>query len=408
MKTKPIIQFVGISVSVFCFALAAYAQNSNLTPEQQAARRKEKLTKALNNAIRDFQNYNDQDTLDFASGMLKSLDRPNGTAPAALMADGAKMRSRVRQLIQRGALESASSLNWAQLQIMQGLKPGERGPANPKIKTSGPPGPGGLVLYFSFDTPADNGIVHDESGTGNDGHVAGAQWTADGRFGGAYEFHITNITDRIVVPNSDTLNPDYITVSAWIKAADRDGFWNRIADKDYRFGYCLDLGGDTDSRAARGRLQAESSVGYVQSDRVLNDDKWHFVAMSYDGKVQHCYVDGVEKSRPVRRPGPLKKNGWDLCIGNSVVDYDTGEFLGFEGLIDEVRIYNRALSAAEIKALANGTHAGVDVLPSPETATGGNASDPVERIKKLDALFQQGLISKDEYDKKKKEILDSL
>jgi hypothetical protein len=315
----------------------------------------------------------------------------------------------VHQLIQRGALESASSLNWAQLQMVQDVTPKARGPAIPKVKTSGPPGPDGLVLYFSFDKPADDGVVHDESGAGNDGHVFGAEWIPEGRFGSAYQFHLTNLTDRIVVPNSDTLNPDYVTVSAWIKAADRDGFWNRIADKDYRYGYCFDLGGDANNRVNRGRLQAESSAGYVESDRVLDDDRWHHVAMTYDGKVQHCYIDGVDKSRPVKKPGPLSKCGWDLCIGNSVVDYGTGEFLAFDGVIDEVRIYNRALSPTEIKALATGSHAGVDVLPAPETAASGNAKgDPAERIKKLDSLYQQGLIDKDDYDKKKKEILDSL
>ena len=55
---------------------------------------------------------------------------------------------------------------------------------------------------------------------------------------------------------------------------------------------------------------------------------------------------------------PLSKNSWDLCIGNSVMDDGTGEFLAYDGLIDEVRIYNRALSAAEIKLLATATQAG--------------------------------------------------
>ncbi len=65
------------------------------------------------------------------------------------------------------------------------------------------------------------------------------------------------------------------------------------------------------------------------------------LAATFDGRTARCYVDGVESSRPVRN-GPLKETPWDLCIGNSVVGYGTGELLAFDGLIDEVRIYNRA------------------------------------------------------------------
>ena len=85
--------------------------------------------------------------------------------------------------------------------------------------------------------------------------------------------------------------------------------------------------------------------------RVLNDNQWHHMAGSYDGSELRCYIDGTGSS-PVKKSRPLKKSSWDLCVGNSVVDYGTGEFIAFEGLIDEVRIYNRALSADEIRDLA--------------------------------------------------------
>ena len=50
-----------------------------------------------------------------------------------------------------------------------------------------------------------------------------------------------------------------------------------------------------------------------------------------------------------------------------MADYGTGEFLAYDGLIDEVRIYNRALSASEIKALAAATSAGVDIPVRPNS-----------------------------------------
>ena len=383
------------------------APNQTLTPEQQAAKLKEHWSKPLNDARLEFQNSNDRESVDFVTGILDSLDSPAGMTPAALESDLKRIESQVRELVRRGALESAASLNWAQWRIANRPGPGVTGPLHPNPKTGGSPGPGGLVLYLPFDKPDEDGVIRDESGAGNDGRVSGAKWVADGKFGGAYQFSITNLTDRIVIPNSDTLNPDYLTVSAWIKAADRDGFWNRIADKDWRNGYCLSLGGDYNGKAPRGKPQFETGLGEVGSDRVLNDARWHHVAATYDGVHIRCYVDGVFQGHQVKNPGPLKKSTWDLCIGNSVVDYGTGEFLAFDGLIDEVRIYNRALSPDEIKTLASATQAGVNAAPVPPTDAAAKP-DAAERLKKVKSLYDQGLINKDDYDKKVKEIMDSL
>ena len=385
------------------------APNPPLTTEQQAAKLKERWSKPLTDARQDFQNSNDRESVNFVSGVLDSLERPNGMSPATLESNLERIKNQVRELVRRGALESAASLNWAQWRIANRPGSGLTGPAHPNQKSGGTSGPDGLVLYLPFDKPADdNGVIRDESGAGNDGRVSGAKWVADGKFGGAYQFSITNLTDRIVIPNSDTLNPDNITVAAWVKAADTDGFWNRIVDKDFRNAYCLDLGGDYNGKVHRGKLQFETSKGAIEaSGRVLNDNKWHHVAAVYDGQTIRCYLDGTGPNHPVKTPGPLKKSGWDLCIGNSVVNYGTDEFLAFNGLIDEVRIYNRALSPDEIKTLATATQAGVNAVPAPP-ADATAKPDAAERLKKVKALYDQGLINKDDYDKKVKEIMDSL
>src|ERR1035438_2771609 len=88
-----------------------------LTPEQQAAKLKEHWSKPLTDARVDFQNSNDRETADFVTGILDSFERPNGMSPAALESDFIRIKSRVRGLVRRGALESAASLNWAQWRI---------------------------------------------------------------------------------------------------------------------------------------------------------------------------------------------------------------------------------------------------------------------------------------------------
>lgn len=414
MKTscRSFINKLLFGIGLLTFSYGAAAQNPTpqpLTPEQQAAKLKAHWKKPLEDLQREFQNNNDRESAAFVGGVLDSLDKPDGMTPASLERDFEHIKKQVRDLVRSGAMESAAGLNTALGKI--GNSPsGKSGPASPNHKTGGTPGPGGLVLYFSFDKADVGGTIHDESGAGNDGRVFGAKWTPDGKIGGAYEFHITNLTDRIVIPNSDTLNPDSITITAWVKAADRDGFWNRIADKDWRNGYCLSLGGDFNGKATRGRLSFEPGRGDIDTSRTLSDNQWHHVAASYDGKIMRCYIDGTgPPERAVKNPGPLKKSPWDLCIGNSVVEYGSGEFNAFDGLIDEVRIYNRALSMEEIKALATATKVGADILPPTASATPAAAKpDPAERLKKVKALYDQGLINKEDYDKKVTEIMDSL
>ena len=387
-----------------------HASSQNATTAKQQL--KEKWSKALTDARQDLLNRNDRESAEFATAILGSLERPDGMSPSASAGDSARIRSKVRELVRRGALESAGTLNEALLQVLNQPGPGTE-PAHPNNKLGGTPGPGGLVLYLPFDTKDEGGIIHDASGAGNDGHVFGAQWVPEGRFGGAYHFSITNLDDRIVIPNSDLLNPDYLTISAWIKTSDTDGFWNRIVDKDGRTGYCLCLGGGgKDLMQLRGKLTVQTGESNTPlfSLSTVGDNRWHHIAVTYDGKMLGCFVDGQEQRPPLNTPGPLAKNKWDLCIGNSVVDRGTGEFLAYDGLIDEVRIYNRALSVAEIKALETATQAGIKIAsaPKPVALESGTKPSAAERLKKVKALYDQGLINKDDYDKKVKEIMDSL
>ena len=114
------------------------------------------------------------------------------------------------------------------------------------------------------------------------------------------------------------------------------------------------------------------------------------MAATYDGQIIKLYLDGVERGQDKSgHHGPLGKNNWDLCIGNSVVDDGRGEFLAYDGLIDEVRIYNRALSAEEIKTLATATHAGADILPPPTDAAG--KPDAADAIEATSITFRPGI-----------------
>lgn len=215
----------------------------------------------------------------------------------------------------------------------------------------------GLVLHFSCDTPAINGAMKDESGTGNDGHVVGAKWVAEGKGHGAYSFNPANKTDAIVVPANPSLDIEHITESAWIKTSVKDIWWRRIIDKNWQEAYDLTMGGVplNGSGYFLGKIGMELGERNVFSSRSVADGKWHHVVSTFDGSEMVIYVDGQEQKR---KTVPHMKIGISksvLRIGNGDLNSrrrdGSLEILAFDGEIHDVRIYNRALSPDEVAAL---------------------------------------------------------
>ncbi len=100
------------------------------------------------------------------------------------------------------------------------------------------------------------------------------------------------------------------------------------------------------------KLDNISGVRYENSIVTLSTS-WHYIAVTFDGSRIKVYVDGALE-KDVNAPGTITKIDDSLFIGT------TGSGLSpnsnwYYGLIDEVRIYNRALSAEEIKAIYEAT-----------------------------------------------------
>ena len=171
--------------------------------------------------------------------------------------------------------------------------------------------------------------------------VHGATLTDD-RFGRANSaYHFNGSSAYIRVPYSNTLSfPHDLTVAAWIKTTgDAGGIaqeHNGGSDGNFVFG--LSQGG----RLRFGRSAAVAS-GQDDSDFV-NDGQWHFVAGIYDS-TNHAvkyYVDGYFASSYADLQS-LPDHGIPLIIGDENNHLDA-----FDGVIDDVRLYNRVLSEAEI------------------------------------------------------------
>ncbi len=201
---------------------------------------------------------------------------------------------------------------------------------------------GGLVAYYPF-----TGDAHDASGNGNHGVVYGATLTGD-RFGhanSAYRFN--GIGDYIRVEYASSLSfPHDLTAAAWIKTADDAGGiaheHNGYDNGNFVFGL---------SQGGRFRFGRSATVISAQYDsQFVNDNQWHLVVGVYDdtNNVVKHYVDGVVVSS-YPELGSLPDNHIALIIGD-----ENNHLYAFDGVIDGVRLYNRALSESEVWALWNG------------------------------------------------------
>ena len=101
----------------------------------------------------------------------------------------------------------------------------------------------------------------------------------------------------------------------------------------------------------------------LYGSRNVNDGQWHHVAGVYDGANMFLYVDGtLDVSQPAT--GSIAQNSAPLRIGANASDGEDGTGYYFNGLIDEVSIYNRALTASEIQAIYTAGSGGKCYTPS--------------------------------------------
>jgi len=213
----------------------------------------------------------------------------------------------------------------------------------------------GLVGYWKFDESSGT-TAKDSSGKGNDGEVVGAEWVK-GKIGNCLSF---NGQDAYVeVAHNDELNPEKVTVSAWIKpeassAADRGPIVVSKYSGPCFNGYLLLLEQSSGCPAFHVAAGPDMHDGEIVGDackaiaaKAVTEGKWVHVLGTYDGKKANIYVNGVLVGS---QEGiyTTEENGM-LCIGAQSWNTQLGLFTG---LIDEVKVYNRVLSADEIKALA--------------------------------------------------------
>jgi hypothetical protein len=138
------------------------------------------------------------------------------------------------------------------------------------------------------------------------------------------------------------------------------------------------MGGDSKGKSHRGKVFFEVNRHAVGSDGIVADGEWHHIAATYDGAEQRLYVDGVKQQNSRKWTGKVGRNASDLGIGNSKVVHEEPHFLAFDGVIDELKIYNRALSAKEAGELFALESASVSMRELGTAVASGAPQDTAE------------------------------
>ncbi len=181
----------------------------------------------------------------------------------------------------------------------------------------------------------------DSSGKGNTGAVTGGAW-ASGKFGGGYN---PGGTGTIIVPSSASLNPAAgLTIEAWIYPTQFSGSWRRIVGKGYQQQYDLSLEDTAFPASAYFNLKISGTNYEVLCLDCLSLNTWYHLAATFDGTTMRLYVNGQLVDSGTH-PGTMDTTSNPVGIGCG-----TSGSAQLIGTIDEVKIYSRALSQAEIQS----------------------------------------------------------
>jgi hypothetical protein len=200
----------------------------------------------------------------------------------------------------------------------------------------------GLVLYFPFDVASDKSTV-DKGGRCSNGAVHGAKWSPKGKVGGCYIFdgkssYIATLSNDSIVPTTQ------FSISVWVnnnKAA--NNFVPIVLKNKNDSGYGLYADNNESRICCRVFNSGNIVLNFGDAKDSLACGKWAHVVVTFDSAFAAIiYKDGVEVARETPS-APAGKNTAKLYIGKREDDR-----VGFNGMLDELMIFDRALSKDEV------------------------------------------------------------
>ncbi len=210
--------------------------------------------------------------------------------------------------------------------------------------------PSGMVGWWPSE-----GNANDISGGNNNGALQGGAMFAPGKVGQAFSFDAST-NSGVIVPSSSSLNPtDAITLDAWVRPSSFPNGGPAVIRKDTNnvgtTQYSLNVGDGSTTGVVHCNIGG--FIGVTGGLVPLN--QWSHIACTYDRQNLRAYLNGVEVvSAAATQAIPTPSPDTNLAIGKE----DGFTDRNFDGLIDEVEIFNRALTQTEIQGIFNADSAG--------------------------------------------------
>jgi Tfp pilus assembly protein FimT len=216
----------------------------------------------------------------------------------------------------------------------------------------------GLVGYWHLDEGTAT-TTYDASGYGNNGAlVSSPTWTSGSNCKAGRCLSFNGSTNYILGPSSNSItgnNNQAITISAWIKTSASTAQYPVAVKRSAAESTLISLSSNQNSSgvASAGNLgfltrdSGDTAHSYLVYSGSYNDGQWHYLVAVVNGSSRKLYIDGVERGSDSVGMQSVSNNTAPTTIGS----FGASHF--FNGTIDEVKIYNRALSASEILAAYN-------------------------------------------------------
>jgi hypothetical protein len=222
----------------------------------------------------------------------------------------------------------------------------------------------GLVGAWAFEETSGDSAL-DTSGRRNTGALQGPTRTANGMYGRGLVFD--GADDWVTIADNATLDlRNAMTLEAWVKPDALANVWRTILIKEQTSQLSYALYANTDAGGPSGHAYTDRDNGVAGPDR-LPQGEWSHVATTWDGATLRVYVNGAEVAS-IPLEDEIRTSSGALRIGGNAI---WGEW--FDGQIDEVRVYNRALSPEEILADRD----------TPISKGSGSEMSPLEKLKAL-------------------------
>jgi hypothetical protein len=221
---------------------------------------------------------------------------------------------------------------------------------NVTLTVNAPPPPPnlGLVGAWGFDETSGT-VANDASGRGNTGTLSGPVRTTAGRYGSALTYD--GVNDWVTVAHSQSLNlTSGVTMEAWVYPATVSGYRTAIIKEQTNgLTYALYPGNGNARPSAHIFTTTELQQ---QGPASLPVNAWSHVAATWDGTTLRLYVNGTQTASRALA-GTMATSTRPLRFGGNAVWPEW-----FRGRLDEIRIYDRALTAAQVQSDMNTPIAG--------------------------------------------------